>query len=363
MGDSSVVFYFISSKGIGITYHLSEFATEIKKHGELNYHFLGDTKEQANGLIDKLKRSAVDFTLFEGLETHNRLAAMFKCIVFLKRKKVKVLHTQSNFQLILAVIVKLMTNCKIIHTIHSFHNGTGGWKMKLNHLFLVFICRLFVKKVCVPSRFVYDSFSGLNKKRQLIYLGYSRKVALKTSTFDSLPLKVIYCAKFYKAKNHAWLIETLAEEIENKKIQLFLPGDGAEYGSIKNMVSKNSSLNDGVYLPGWVEQQKIQELYAKSDVGVVPSNSETFGHNIIEPLSFSLPVISFPVGVVPDISASIAVQSVPFFDKSVFIKALQKMYLEKDVYQAARKEALEVYNKEFSWSSHIKKYEKLIKSC
>jgi len=351
-----------------VTYHLSRLASTFHQQGNYRYLFLASDNEQSPGLIDGLLQQKVPLKLFKGLESKqykSRLKGMLACLAFLRATNFKVLHTQSNFHLCLAILLKLFKRFELIHTIHSFHNGKGGIKMRLNKVFLHIVGQLFVSKLCVPSKFVFDSFPYLQDKTNILYLGYDADdVSVNNNTKLCLqPLKLIYCAKFHKAKNHVWLLKALDELLRSGRVELFLPGDGDELEPVRQMLKNNVDIEAGVFLPGWVEQEQVKALYAQSDVALVPSSSETFGHNIIEPLSFGTPVIAFPVGVAPDIESGSGVQCVPFFDQSALTQKLSEFYHDRHRLMLAKGDAKDIFVRHFSWSAHLNEYEGLLGSC
>ena len=53
--------------------------------------------------------------------------------------------------------------------------------------------------------------------------------------------------------------------------------------------------------PGLLCKEDVRLLYLKSNIGIVSSNSETFGQSIVEPFVLGRCVISTPVGIANDI--------------------------------------------------------------
>lgn len=196
-----------------------------------------------------------------------------------------------------------------------------------------------------------------------LYLGYQNDIVRETLTLTPPPLRVIYCAKFHSAKNHMWLLNTLKNQLINGTVQLILPGDGVKFQDVKQWTSDNNIPGSGVELPGWVEQDTIARLYNSSHVAVIPSSSETFGYNIVEPLSYGKPVVSFPVGVAVDIEEGVCVTVIPFFDRNGLLDVLNRYGNDADAYSNACIQAKDLFSAHFSWRAHVRRYEDILLKC
>lgn len=171
---SKKIAYFISSKTIGATYHLTQLAKELQTNGNNYYTYITDTNEQMDNLLNDLSATGAAVKKIENLEqSSGRLSASFKCIKTIIHLKPDIIHSQSNHHLLISVLTKPFTKNKIIHTVHSFNNGRGGLKMFLNKVYLNVICKLFADRVVAPSRFVYDSFPSLKNKIKIIIHAFS----------------------------------------------------------------------------------------------------------------------------------------------------------------------------------------------
>ena len=122
------IFYFISSKGIGTTFHLARAAKELKTNSKNKFTFISDTKEQSSGLLKELADFNCNVKLFGDLEGGGtrRFIAIIKCISFLIKSKPEIIHAQTNIQLVISIIPSIMARSKIFYTIHSYSNSVGG---------------------------------------------------------------------------------------------------------------------------------------------------------------------------------------------------------------------------------------------
>jgi len=97
------------------------------------------------------------------------------------------------------------------------------------------------------------------------------------------------------------IIRSLAKYKENLngKIELRIGGNKMEEELKKNITDNN--LQDMVIFEGWVGGQKKLELLNWADVFILPSFNEGLPISILEAMSYSHPVISTPVGGIPEV--------------------------------------------------------------
>lgn len=350
--------YFSSSKKIGFTGHLSDLAPLLAN--AINTVFISGKTEQYPGIFKKLDGLNITRCTIETLDTSKNLAAhLWGMSNILNRNTPHIVHSQTNYQLLIAAILKPLFNYKIIQTIHAFNNGKKGIKMALTKAYLNVMCKIFADKIIFQSKYIEDNFAGLKHKSCRLPMGYEGPGKCQPKSL-SQPISIIYAAKFHPAKNHKWLIENLACHLEVNNWLLILPGDGAELDNIRNLVT-DKELTDRVHLPGWVNREDIDKLYQAAQIAVVPSSSETLGHNIIEPLSYGIPVISFPVGIAPDIANnSPVVTCVPFYNADALLEAIHNTIKSPDDYSKLSGYALSYFSSHLTWEAHIKQYEKII---
>lgn len=350
--------YFSSSRGIGFTYHLSELACRIG--GDKNFLFVSGEREQFPGIFIKLDNSQVNRTTIPSLDTSKKLwEHLQKLITIIKTFKPEVIHTQTNYQLLLISLLKPFYKFKIIQTIHAFDNGAGGIKMRLTKSYITSMCALFTDRVFFQSSFVKNNFKLLSRKSYNLAMGFETPESTQTKSF-SLPLKIVYAAKFHKAKNHIWLIEALEPLLLENLVTLTLPGNGDSFESVKLLTSQKD-LSDKVILPGWANRETISKIYDEAHLAIVPSSSETLGYNIIEPLAYGIPVISFPVGIAPDIAEkSNSVTLVNFYAAEEIINIIKKYIHNSEDYNKTSLEAYDYFQKNLTWEIHIKKYKSFL---
>jgi len=112
----------------------------------------------------------------------------------------------------------------------------------------------------------------------------------------------IYVGRFAPEKNLLLLLEVYSKLL-NKGMQgwgLVLVGSGPLEAELKSFINENNL--DNVFLPGFMQKEKLIHYYAAADIFVLPSISETWGLVVDEAMSMGLPIIVSKVcGCYPDI--------------------------------------------------------------
>ncbi|MEY8756305.1 glycosyltransferase family 4 protein [Peribacillus frigoritolerans] len=86
----------------------------------------------------------------------------------------------------------------------------------------------------------------------------------------------------------------------DSKYKFLLAGDG-EVENVKKRIN-DLKLNDLFIVPGWISnEEKVQEIYRKSVIYVLPSYNEGMPMSILEAMSFGLPIVSTNVGSIPSV--------------------------------------------------------------
>jgi glycosyltransferase involved in cell wall biosynthesis len=146
--------------------------------------------------------------------------------------------------------------------------------------------------------------SGSNHKKLLDKLDYEENIFItkgvglidKTSfekKNDSFQNNFLYVGRLSKEKNLPRLIEVFNEL---PQFNLNIVGSGNLENELKKIANKN------IHFINHVDNKKINEIFLKNDVFILPSLSETWGLVIEEALYYGLPVIiSNRVGCGPEL--------------------------------------------------------------
>ena len=143
--------------------------------------------------------------------------------------------------------------------------------------------------------------------------------AVDTSTFrrpdtappDPLPdvpkgARLVYIGSDWPRKGLVDLIEAVgivAREIPNVHLTAGGPSDPAELATLRQAVAR-ANAERNVLLAGRVPRDELPAMYYHSDLFVLPTHEEALGVAILEAMAAGLPVVSCPVGGVPEIIRS-----------------------------------------------------------
>lgn len=118
---------------------------------------------------------------------------------------------------------------------------------------------------------------------------------------DKRPVRFLFMGEMGKRKGVFDIIRGLAkhkEEIKDK-IELRIGGNKMEE-QLRNAIAEGG-LSDFVKFEGWVSGEKKIELLNWADVYILPSFNEGLPISILEAMSYKKPIISTPVGGIPEV--------------------------------------------------------------
>ncbi|MBR5327505.1 MAG: glycosyltransferase [Paludibacteraceae bacterium] len=116
----------------------------------------------------------------------------------------------------------------------------------------------------------------------------------KQNKTERKTIQLITTGRLIPEKHFDMLIQAIAN-ISSLPLKLIIIGNGSEKNRLKNLVNE-LQLENKVQLIGHKSKQEIVALLQKSDIFVLPSQSETFGVAYIEALACGLPIIATDCG-------------------------------------------------------------------
>ena len=299
--------FFTSDYKIGQSSLLTDQLMALHK-SELEFVAVSGENEQEAGLKERIEDIGIDVRRIQGLDVHANFMGLARQIAdIISKEDIRCVHVQNNWQILLVVFVKFILlrrfGLKIVYTLHGFRHNSPV-KSVIARIIIGAVLLLFANRVICMSTYLKRKFYFLGKKAVLIPLGISDEYFLPE--YPQLPdngLQMVFPAQFRYGKNQDLIIRALARHIHKNgdtESHLYLPGMGELSEDMKELV-KSLGIADRVFFPGFCSKQEVLQLYLKCNIGIVASNSETFGQSIVEPFVLGRCVVSTHMGIADDI--------------------------------------------------------------
>lgn len=177
---------------------------------------------------------------------------------------------------------------------------------------------------------------------------------------------IVYCGRFDKTKGLLELLEAISLLSDNKNIKLLLVGTNwfgtKEEREYNNLVMKAiEKLKGKVINCGYVEQNKMPQIYEIADIVIIPSQiKEAFGMVALEAISMGKPCIATACGGLLDIldeECGILIQQNEEYVKNL-AKAINELYSNKKKVLDMGKKS---YEKSIKFSDNKQYYKNFVK--
>lgn len=225
-------------------------------------------------------------------------------------RKIEIVHIHGSHKgsfyrkYFLFLIAKKIFGKKVIYHMHSdnfdvvYKNSAGIYRKLIRH---------FINNsdalICLAPYWKKFFLEHFDNKKVLIINNVVLKPAKKIEPDSdaSHPVNFLFLGRIGHRKGIFDILKVLSEkrELFNGKMRLHAGGDG-ETEKIKSFIIEHK-LEEFVEYVGWINGESKQELLSKSDVYILPSYSEGLPISILEAMSYKLPIISTPVGGIPEI--------------------------------------------------------------
>ena len=331
----SKLLFFASDFKIGLSALLTDELIAFYQCG-IDIVAIAGENEQEFGLTDKVKSRNIPLIRINGLDCHANFRMLAEKIKeILVENNIHIVHVQNNWQLALIAYIKYQLlfryKIRIVYTLHGFRNNSL-WKSYIAQLVIGAALLFFADRVICMCRYLKKKFRLLSYKIELLPLGIPS--SFFTEEFQPLPqngLQMIFPAQFRHGKNQDVIIRAFAEHIRrtnDNDSRLVLPGAGDLLEGIKTLTIE-LGISNRVEFPGLLSKEDIRKLYLKSNIGIVSSNSETFGQSIVEPFVLGRCVISRSVGIASDIICK-GVNGYIYNHEKELIEIFDDLYIHQD---------------------------------
>ncbi len=276
------------------------------------FRYLPENSEiGSTSITDLIKTSKVGFLKVTILMTCFFISTFFECL----KEKPDILHGHWAFPGgFIAVVLSNLFRKKSVVTIH------GGFSILKKFKLLRKIVIYSLNKssyIITNSNYTKNKFIEMGlKNEKIVRIFVPPNFVEKESNIDSLEKFrarftetsnkiILFVGGLREVKGIEYLIKSLLE-IKNTKVHLVIVGYGILLEDLKNLV-KSQGLEKKVTFFGAATPQEVANLYAISDVFVLPSIidsagfTEAMGLVIPEAMKSGLPVVASSVGGIVDI--------------------------------------------------------------
>lgn len=232
---------------------------------------------------------------------------LFFTLLFNRKIKVIHIHTAIDGSIarksVICFVGKKIFSKKIICHIHA---GAFEDRYKQRNSIYKSLCRFLVNNsetvIILSGRwmgFMQDTFRI--KKGQVIRNPVERQIDAVLPRNNSGITNFLFLGKITEEKGIFDLIKLIGEEQEylRGKCKFFVGGND-EVERLKKLIWENN-INDLVEYIGWTQDKEKDKYFRDCDYFILPTYYEAMPMTILESFSYGKPVISTPVGSIPEI--------------------------------------------------------------
>ena len=218
------------------------------------------------------------------------IKAVFQLSKIVKNHHIQLIHAHMFHALLIGIIVKLLNkDLRLVFTSHSF----AGFS-KLRSALIRSTRRLRVADIV----FSKQQHLYLNSARTLVIGNGVQAEDTKINFSENCEIKkFIIVGRLSALKDHQLLIKSFAK-LSDKSTELWIIGDGELRHMLENLVQEYQLASRVKF---WGLQQDVRHFLRQSDCFVISSKWEGLPMALLEAAMVGLPIISTPVGAVPEL--------------------------------------------------------------
>ena len=233
-----------------------------------------------------------------------------------------------------ATTLKQLSNKPLVLHVHSldidrFSGSHRSWIYELEK-------KSFQTADAIVSVSVYTAtriqqYYGINKNKiHTVYNGYTHRTIPKVSNPFKYPI-ILFVGRLTHQKGTHTFIDMAKKVLKKRpKVKFFVVGAGDMLGNMLEMTAQNE-IGDHFHFMGYLTRNKLQEIYALSNIYCMPSVSDPFGLTAIEATDAGLPVvISKQVGALEVLPGAF---SADYNDVNTFAKHILTLLDKKEEYE------------------------------
>ncbi|MEX0267596.1 glycosyltransferase family 4 protein [Leptolyngbyaceae cyanobacterium UHCC 1019] len=311
-----------SKEDIGVAF----LAPELEMHRkQLKILMMGPSLSQQGGMAtvqNLIVQKVTNDVQIEHVATHEEGNIFFKTKIFcnainklllsLLRNSCDLVHLHVSEKgsvlriSILVLVTRLFQKPVMIHThgceFHSFYDSLPLFlQMCVSWIFKQCVCVFVLSK---SWQDYYVSQCGLSLERTFVLTNPVDFPEAIPDRSSAEKVTFLFLGRVGQRKGSFDLLQAFSNlpKEDQEKAALIIAGDG-EVEKARDLV-ETLGIQSYVSIRGWLSQEKCKELLAQADVFILPSYNEGLPMAILEAMGWGLPIISTPVGGIPEIIVS-----------------------------------------------------------
>mgnify|MGYP003403241544 FL=1 len=270
--------------------------------------------------------------------------------VFIKKNDIKIVHAHMAHALIMSVLIKLaIPKLKIVFTSHNFNLGSS--------------MREIIVKVFKPFRnsdiiFSKNMQKSIYKKDAIIIPNGIDTLQYELDVEKNAVFTFLCIGRIEPVKNHKYLVDIAVALQKEFEFEIHIVGEGFLKKDLIAYI-KEKNVNSRFKFLGY--RKDINVICNQSHVFVLPSLWEGLPISLLEAGASAMPVISTPVGSIPELiddNAGYLAELNVFLDKMKFVYLNYNDAIIKG--KQLRENIKDKYDLNHIVDEHIKVYEKLL---
>ena len=221
--------------------------------------------------------------------------------ILIRIRHIKLIHIHvaikgSFFRKYIVFKIAKLFHKKIIFNVHpidfvNFYN-------KVNIVIQKMITEALNKSdlILVLSGTIKSEVANICQNRNIKIL-YNPVIVKEFRYKESETINVLFLGKLCKEKGVYDIIEA-SKLVKSPNIKINLYGDG-DIEEFEKLIKENN-LQEKIKIMGWISGREKDEALNNSDIFILPSYSEGLPMSILEAMAIGLPIISTPVGGIPE---------------------------------------------------------------
>ncbi len=249
-----------------------------------------------------------------------------------------------------------------IHHIPGYPRAASikeAWYCRLSHVFLAADAHR-ASAVRVVNQHEAPKFlisAGIKNKK----IKYFPSLYIDTGIFRPEQTEKKYDCAFVGRLATNKGIDLFVKAVQKAGVSAVIVGDGPLAGAVKRLVY-SQGLADRIALHGWAkDSSEVARLLNESKILVIPSFNEGGPRVAMEAMACGIPVISTPVGIVPDVVQNGATGEIVGWDADEIALRIRKILSDPAIQDTYAKAGLDIASK-FERSAMIRNYSDFLKT-